>query len=150
MLRFETIKPEVQQVIQQREVSKEALRHVFFYSLLELERLRSHVKDLESEIDDERDLYLLLDLGSRKEHTGESIAYRKELTRSMLPVILKQILDAYLRHDEADRWDRFILYSEHEIERYLSGEIDYDELVKRTIFQCDPGDEGIVRISPVG
>jgi hypothetical protein len=134
MFRFETIKPETQEVVQEKEVSKEALRHVFFYSLLELERLRNHILNLESEIDHEGDLYLLMNLGDRRDHTDESIEHRKELTRRLLPLILKRILDAYMKHDEADRWDHLILYNEDAIEHFLSGRITYQELVERTIF----------------
>jgi hypothetical protein len=133
MFRFEAIKPDIQEVIREQKVSKEALRHVFFYSLLELERLRNHLRDLESAIDDEGDLYLLMNLGDRRSHTGESIEGRKELTRHVLPLIMQCILDAYMKYDEADRWDRFILYNEDAIERYLNGKITYHELVERTI-----------------
>ena len=85
MFRFEAIKPEIQEVIQEKEVSKDALRHIFFYSLLELERLRSHILNLESEIDYEGDLYLLMNLGARRDHTSDSIARREELTRRVFP-----------------------------------------------------------------
>lgn len=133
MFRFDPIKPGTQEVVQEREVSKEALRHVFFYSLLEIERLRNHILNLESEIDHEGDLFLLMNLGERRGHTGKSIECRKQLTRKLLPVILGRILDSYTKRDDADRWDLFILFNEDAIERYLSGEITYLELVKAVI-----------------
>jgi hypothetical protein len=137
MFRFDALKPEIREVIQERQVSKEALRHVFFYSLLELERLRNHLFYLDSEIDYEGDLYLLMNLGERRGHTCESIERRRELTRNILPVIIRRILDEYMKGKEIDRWDQFILYDEKEIEHYLSGMIAYDDLVKRTVFQCN-------------
>lgn len=139
MFRFSIIKAEIQEVIQEKEVSAESLRLIFFHSLLELERLRNHRLNLESQIDDEGDLFLLLNLGERRVHTSESIASRKQLTRRLLPMILKRILEAYLKHDEIDRWDRLILFNEDAIEEYLSGEITYDELLRRTIFRCEQG-----------
>ncbi len=140
MFRFEAIKPEIQEVIQEKKVSKESLRLIFFHSLLELERLRNHRLNLESEINDEKDLFLLLNLGERREYTSQSIATRRKLTRRLLPMILKQILEAYLHYDEIDRWDRLILFNEEAIEEYLSGEITYEQLLKKTIFRCDQGD----------
>jgi hypothetical protein len=138
MFRFEAIKPEIQEVIQEKQVSKGVLRNVFFYSLLEFERLRNHLLNLESEIDDEGDLYLLMGLGSRRAYTGESIESRKELTRRLLPMIMKQIVEAYLKQNETDRWDTFMLYNENDIECFLSGAISYDELIESTVFQYHP------------
>lgn len=133
MFRFEAIKPEIQEVIQEKEVTKDALRHIFFYSLLELERLRNHLLNLESDIDHEGDLYLLMNLGDRRGYTSESIERREELTRRVFPMIMKRILEDYMQRKEIDRWDHLILYNERDIEDYLSGKISYQQLIERTI-----------------
>ena len=130
MFRFDIIKPEIREIIQEKEVSKESLRHVFFYNLLELERLRGHLQNLKIDIGLEKDLYTLLKLGERRDCTGISIEKRKEMTKGILPLLVKVILDEYLQKKGIDEWDSLILYREKEIKDFLSGKIRYYELIK--------------------
>ncbi len=111
MFTFDRIKPEIEEVIQEREVSKESLRNIFFYNLLELERLREHEQDIDSDINYEKDLFVLMGLGDRKEHTGQSIRKKEESTKKILPTLMKIILDEYLAKKIIDKWDELVLYN---------------------------------------
>jgi len=134
MFRFDILKPEIKEEIQDKEVSKETFRQVLFYNLLELERLRLHMEELEFEINEEGDLYLLLGLGERRIFTKESIGKKKELIRRILPLIIKIILEEYLAKKDIDRWDSFILFGQKGLEDFLSGKISYNELITHTLF----------------
>lgn len=130
MFRFDIVKPEIREIIQEKEVSKESLRHVFFYNLLELERLHGHLQNLEIDIELEKDLYTLLKLGKRRDCTGISIEKRKEMTKRIMPLLVKVILDEYLQKKGIDKWDSIILFREKEIKDFLSGKTRYKELIK--------------------
>ncbi|MBA7601895.1 hypothetical protein KAU13_04275 [candidate division WOR-3 bacterium] len=130
MFRFDIVKPEIREIIQEKEVSKESLSHVFFYNLLELERLRGHLQNLEIDIELEKDLYTLLKLGERRDCTGISIEKRKEMTKRIMPLLVKVILDEYLQKKGIDKWDSIILFREKEIKDFLSGKIRYNKLIK--------------------
>jgi len=142
MFTFDRIKPEIEEVIQEREVSKESLRNIFFYNLLELERLREHEQDLDSDINYEKDLFVLMGLGDRKEHTGQSIRKKEESTKKILPTLMKIILDEYLAKKIIDKWDELVLYNESELLHYLSGIIKYDQMLEKTVIHRNK-DKGI-------
>ena len=128
MIKFDIVKPEIQEIIQERQVSKESLRQVFFYNLLELERLRSHLQNLDFEIDQEGDLYSLLKLGDRKVFTGTSIEKRKEITKKIFPLLVRISLNEYLEKKDTDKWDYLVIYREKEIRDFISGKISYQKL----------------------
>ncbi len=133
MFRFDIIKPEIQEIIQEKEVSKESLRQVFFYNLLELERLREHLQNLNFDIEEEKDLYVLLRLGDRRVFTGASIKKRREITKRILPLLIKAILNEYLENKKTDKWDYLILYREKEIKDFLFGKISYNEMIENIL-----------------
>lgn len=133
MFRFDIIKPEIQEIIQEKEVSKESLRQVFFYNLLELERLREHLQNLNFDIEEEKDLYVLLRLGDRGVFTGASIKKRREITKRILPLLIKAILNEYLENKKTDKWDYLILYREKEIKDFLFGKISYNEMIENIL-----------------
>jgi hypothetical protein len=130
MFRFDIVKPEIREVIQEKQQIKESLRNVFFYNLLELERLRNHVDNLESDIDYEKDLYRLLRIGDRKMATNESIKKRRKVINDILPLLLKVIMKEFTENRDVDKWDYIILLEEEEFRSFLSGDISYRELVK--------------------
>lgn len=131
MFRFDIVKPEIQEIIQEKEVSKESLRQVFFYNLLELERLRNHLNNLKLDVEQEKDLYTLLKLGDRYFFCGESIEKRKEIIKKIFPLLVKVILDEYMQRKTVDRWDSIILYRDGEIKDFILGKISYHELIKK-------------------
>jgi hypothetical protein len=137
MFRFDIVKPEIQEIIEEREVSKESLRNVFFHSLLELERLRGHLQNLEIHIEFEKDLFDLLKLGDRRLFTYRSILRRKRIVRKVYPLLVKAILDEYMKRENMDRWDLLILYNEEEIMNFLSGKLGYRELIERTMVRIE-------------
>lgn len=133
MFRFDIVKPEIQEIVEENEVSKESLRNVFFYNLLELERLRGHLGNLEIHIEYEKDLYDLLRLGDRHLFTNSSITRRERIAQKVYPLLVKVILDEYMKRENMDRWDLIILYKEEEIRNFISGKIEYRELIERTM-----------------
>ncbi len=139
MFAFDRIKPEIEEVIQEREVSKESLRNIFFYNLLELERLREHEQDLNSDIEYEKDLFVLMGLGDRKEHTGRSIRKKEESTKRILPALIKIILDEYLAKKIIDKWDQLVLCNENELLHYLLGKIKYAQMLEKTVIHRSKG-----------
>jgi|GEM_PF-4357769 len=129
MFRFDIIKPEIQEIVQEKEVSKKSLRQVFFYSLLEIERLREHLGNLEFNIEVEKDLYKLLKLGDRKMNTYKSIEKRKRKVKDILPLLMKAIINIYTRNKNIDGWDYLVVLKEKEINEFLEGRIAYMELI---------------------
>ena len=87
MFRFDNIKPKIIEIIQEKQETKQSLKQVFYYNLLELERLRGHLKNIESEIKYEKDLYNLYRIGDRKIVTGKSIERRKRMTKKIYPLL---------------------------------------------------------------
>jgi len=129
MFRFDIIKPEIQEIVQEKEVSKKSLRQVFFYSLLEIERLREHLGNLEFNIEVEKDLYKLLKLGDRKMNTCKSIEKRKRKVKDILPLLMKAIINIYTRNKNIDGWDYLVVLKGEEINEFLEARITYTELI---------------------
>lgn len=131
MFKFDIVKPEIREIIEEKQHVKESLRNIFFYNLLELERLRKHISNLSSDIDYERDLYKLMRLGDRKVATNESIKSKKKIVEDIFPLLLKVIMEEYIKNREVDKWDNFILLGEEEFRNFLAGDISYRDLLKR-------------------
>lgn len=131
MFKFDIVKPEIREIIQEKQQVKESLRNVFFYNLLELERLRNHISNLESDIDNEKDLYKLMKIGDRKVATDESIKNKKKIAEDIFPLLLKVTMKEYIENRDVDKWDNIILVEEEEFRSFIAGDISYRELLKR-------------------
>jgi len=131
MFRFDIQKPEIREIVYEKEESKETLKGVFFYNLLELERLRRHLGDLDYMICEESDLYELLKLGDRQIATRFGIDKRKQICKRLLPLLINAIFNEYMQKNFLDKWDYFILYDEEKIKDFIAGKINYGKLLER-------------------